>query len=85
MNWGGATFLGEEATEDAGDVTIKSGHGNLKGNTGNGSSRVFSDARQLEQEFGVGWEFMIRKSPDGFGQGVEIASPTIVAETFPVA
>ncbi len=81
----GAALFGVEATQHAGHVSVEGGHGNFKGDACDGSSSVFTDSGKLEQEIWVGGEFMIGKSNDGFGQGVEVPCATVVPKAFPVA
>ena len=81
----GETFFGVEATQHAGHVSVEGGHGNFKGDACDSSSSIFADSWKLEQEIRVGREFMIGKSNDGFGQGVEVPCATVVPKAFPVA
>ena len=81
----GAAFFGVEATQHAGHVPVVGGHGDFKGDACDGSSSIFADSGKLEQEIWVGREFMIGKSNDGFGQGVEVTRTTVVPKAFPVA
>jgi hypothetical protein len=81
----GAAFFGVETTQYTGHVSVEGGHGNFKGDACDSSSSVFTDSGKLEQEIWVGGEFMIGKSNDGFGQGVEVTCATVVPKAFPVA
>ena len=82
---GGAAFFGVEATQYTGHVPIEGGHGDFKGDACDSSSSIFADSWKLDQEIWVGREFMIGKSNDGFGQGVEVTCATVVSKPFPVA
>ena len=81
----GAAFFGVKTTQHSGHVSVEGGHGDFKGDACDGSSSIFTDSRKLEQEIWVGGEFMIGKSNDGFGQGVEVMCATVVPKAFPVA
>jgi hypothetical protein len=78
-------FFRIQATQYTSHVPIEGRHGDFKGDACDGSSCVFTDSWKLEQEIWVGWEFMIGKSNNGFGQGVEVTCPTVVPKAFPVA
>ena len=81
----GEAFFCVETTQYTGHVPVVGGHGDFKGDACDGSSSIFTDSRKLEQEIWVGGEFMIGKSNDGFGQGVEVTRATVVSKAFPVA
>ena len=82
---GGLVPAGEESTQDAGDVSVEGGCGNMESDTGDGAGGVGADSRQLFQSFGVGWKLATGKAENGFGQSVKATSPTIVTEPLPVA
>ena len=81
----GAAFFRIETTQHAGHVSVEGGHGDFKGDACDSSSSIFADSGKLDQEIWVGGEFMIGKSNDGFGQGVEVTCATVVPKAFPVA
>ena len=81
----GAAFFCVEATQHTGHVPIEGRHGDFKGDACDGSSSIFTDPWKLDQEIWVGRDFMIRKSNNGFGQGVEVTRATVVPKPFPVA
>jgi hypothetical protein len=81
----GAAFFGVETNQYTGHVSVECGHGDFKGDACYGSSSIFTDSWKLEEEIWVGGKFMIGKSNDGFGQGVEVTCATVVPKPFPVA
>ena len=81
----GEAFFGVETTQYTGHVPVECGHGDFKGDACDSSSSIFADSWKLDQEIWVGREFMIGKSNDGFGQGVEVTCATVVPKAFPVA
>ena len=81
----GEAFFGVETTQYTGHVSVECGHGDFKGDACDSSSSIFADSWKLKQEIWVGGEFMIGKSNDGFGQGVEVTRATVVSKAFPVA
>jgi hypothetical protein len=75
---------GKDSGQDALDVAIKDGDILLKGDGSNGTGGVGADTGQCE-EFGEGGgKFSRVLSHDGAGEGVEVASAAVVAESFPV-
>ena len=82
---GGLVAAGEESTQDAGDVSVEGGCGNMESDTADGAGGVGADSRQLFQSFGVGWKLGTGKAENGFGQRVQATGPTIVTEPLPVA
>jgi hypothetical protein len=81
----GEAFFGVETTQYTGHVSVECGNGDIKGDACDSSSSIFADSGKLDQEIWVGGEFMIGKSNDGFGQGVEVTCATVVPKAFPVA
>ena len=81
----GEAFFCVETTQYTGHVPVVGGHGDFKGDACDGPSSIFADSWKLDQEIWVGREFMIGKSNDGFGQGVEVTCATVVSKPFPVA
>jgi len=75
----------EEATEDPGDISIESRSRNSERNARNGSGRVVTNAREFLKFQRVGRKLAVGATEYGFGQSVEKARPTIVAEAFPMA
>ena len=75
----------KEATEDPGDISIESRSRNSERNARNGSGRVVTNAREFLKFQRVGRKLAVGATEYGFGQSVEKARPTIVAEAFPMA
>jgi hypothetical protein len=75
----------EEATENPSDISIESRCRNSKGDTGDGSGRVVANPRKFLKFHRIGREMAVGAAEYGFGQFVEKACPTIVAEAFPMA
>ncbi len=82
---GGFVPAGEESTQNAGDVTVEGGCGDMESDTGDGAGGVGSDAGELLEFLGVGRKLAGGEAEDGFGERMKITSPTIVAEPLPVA
>ena len=82
---GGLVPAGEKSAQDAGDVSVEGGCGDMEHDTGDGAGGVGSDSGELLEFVGVGGELAGGEAEDGFGQRVKITSPTIVAEPLPVA
>ena len=82
---GGFVPAGEESTQNAGDVSVEGGCGDMESDTGDGAGGVGSDAGELLEFLGVGRKLAGGEAEDGFGERMKITSPTIVAEPLPVA
>jgi len=75
----------EEATENPSDISIESRGGDSERDASNGSGRVVANARKFLKFQRVGRKPAVGAAEYGFGQIVEKACPTIVAEAFPMA
>ena len=82
---GGSVAAGEESTQNAGDVSVEGGCGDMESDTGDGAGGVGPDAGELLEFLGVGRELASGEAEDGFGERMKITSPTVVAEPLPVA
>ncbi len=82
---GGLAPAGEESAQDAGDVSVEGGCGDMESDTGDGAGGVGTDAGELLEFLGVGRELASGEAEDGFGERMKITSPTVVAEPLPVA
>ena len=75
----------KKATEDPGDISIESRSRNSECDAGDGSGRVVADPRKFLKFQRIGRKLAVGTAENGFGQIVEKACPTIVAEAFPMA
>ncbi len=75
----------EQAREDAGDVRVDGGDGQIEGEAGDGSDGVASHAGESRDGGGVGGELAAVFGDNLFRGGVEIARARVVAESLPHA
>ena len=73
----------EQAREDAGDVRVDGGGGEIESETRDGSGGVASDAGQARDGGGIGREHAAVFGDDLLRGGVKISGARVVAETLP--
>lgn len=82
---GGVAVAGKKASENASNIAIEGGGGDLEGDAGDGAGGVGADAGKFLEEMRVGGQLAAGKADDGLGESVEETSAAIVAQALPVA
>ena len=80
----GTTLAGQQAAQHPGDVSIKGGLADSKGDAGNRTSRVVTNPGKSTKSVRVAGKAAIGSAHHGPGQFMEKPGPPVVSETLPI-